>query len=350
VRQPKAWRRGDGGPWYTTIGGRKVWLAPASAGVREATEALARAVVTRGVAVEPRADLTVRDVVNLYLAHQQRAVAAGDLQRSSYEGCERFLLPFAVALGHLQALALTRPAAEDWIRGRADPHGNPSGRAWNDTTRARAAAMLSICFRWAEDAGHVARNPVRGLRGPTPLVREHILTREQADALIAAASPPLGRFLRALLLTGCRPGEVAGLTADRVDLGRGVWRVVDKIRGTTGVRHREVYLSTEAVELTREQLAFHPEGHVFRNSLGRPWECSAWGKAIKRYREALGYDGGAVAYAFRHLYCTSLLVAGVSVETAAVLMGHRDIKMVLRVYSKLKTRTDHLRDEARRAG
>jgi site-specific recombinase XerD len=51
----------------------------------------------------------------------------------------------------------------------------------------------------------------------------------------------------------------------------------------------------------------------------------------------------------RHLYITDALENGMSLATVAELVGHRDLKMVMQIYSHLSERADHLRDAARTA-
>src|SRR5580700_7245960 len=78
-----------------------------------------------------------------------------------------------------------------------------------------------------------------------------------------------------MTLTGCRPGEVAKVTAADCDLAAGIWVLAKhKTAKKTGTP-RVIYLPPEAVELTRELVAKHPEGPLFLNSRGQPWTRNA---------------------------------------------------------------------------
>jgi integrase len=189
------------------------------------------------------------------------------------------------------------------------------------------------------------------MRKPRPLRREGVITRDQAERLIAGAGDRQFKdLLRALLWTGCRPKEVATLTADRVDLKARTWRVLDKVRHKTGHDHRTVHLNDQAVELSRRLVAEHPEGPVFRNTRGNPWSRWAIGHRMIALRGRLGIGREGVAYAFRHLFATDLLEQGVPPATVAELLGHHSLDMVMRTYSHLGERTDHLRDAVNRRG
>lgn len=353
ARTPTVWRRsGEGGAWFTTVQGRKIRLAPATATKRQATEALGKVLARaaaeggRGAGLKAPPDPTVRDCVNLYLADRIEAARAGEVAARTPDHYRAFVAPFASDLGHLRAAELTPGAVEAWVRARAEPEANPSGRGWGETRRFLATAVIATCFRWCVRAGHLSRSPLDGLRGPRARVREAIPTAEDVRALLDAAAPALRDFLLALRLTGCRPGEAAGVTAADVDLDAGTWSVANKTGRKTGRPRRTIYLSPAALDLTRRLVERHPEGLLFRNSRGRAWTRMNWGKQIKRTRERVGLGPESVAYALRHLYCTDLAEAGVPIQTAAELMGHTDLKMIMSVYSKLRTRTDHLREAA----
>ena len=342
ARVPTPWRRkGEGGAWYSTVGGRKVRLAGPRATKAEAAAALARLLAERkqGRAV-PRHGLTVKDVANLYLADRMKASEAGAITAKRATAVRHALRDLCRKFGAVPAAGLSPAEVEAWLAATATGDTR-SGRPWGRAMQATTGAIVRTCFRWAARGRLLAPNPLEGLKVPGHPPRDADLTEADAAALIAACPGPLADFLRGLYLTGCRPSEAAGLTIDRVDLQAGTWRVLDKIRGKTGVEHRTVYLPEEAVELTRRLIEGRTEGHVFRNAYGDPWRPHAWGQAVRKHR-----GGKAVAYAFRHLYATRKLVAGVPVATVAALLGHRSSAMVERIYSKLDRQTDHLRDAA----
>lgn len=342
-RQPKPWRRrGVGGSWYSTIAGEKVWLAPTEATKTEAQNRLTAELAARqfGTTVR-RGSLLVRDVINLYLKDRLDAVERGDMEANSRLGTVRFLEPFERSFGKLAVPALKVGAAEAWVASRAN---------WNVTTRARATEMVKACFRWAKRAGHIEANPLEQMVGPKPRSREAILSREQFQKILEATTPEFRDYLLALLYSGCRPIEVFTLTADRVDLESGTWKVRDKIRGKTGVEFRTVYLNEPAIQLSKRWLELNPEGILFTNSIGNPWRRERIGHNMRRLAIRLGYGRECVAYSARHLFATDLLEKGVPPATVAELLGHRSLQMVMRIYNHLKKRTEHLRDAVKHAG
>lgn len=347
-RDPRPWRRTASGAWYSTVRGVKVWLAPASASRSEASAALARALVdARAGRAIRTSSLTLKDCCNLYAAERIRKREAGEVAPAGVDGAIRILKAFTRAHGSTLAMDATPVLLESWLLDTARGKGTASGKPWGPSTRHRAGRIIIHMLGWCVRAGHLERNPCARARLPTPRKREYLLPIDDAAKLIEAADPATREFLRALLYTGCRPGEVARLTADRVDVAGGTWSVVDKIRGKTGEVYRTVYLSDEALELSRRMLARHPSGYVFRTPRGAKWICETWSSRIKLARAKAGLDARLTAYSFRHLYVTRMLIAGVPVATVAQLVGHRGIVMVLSVYSKLGQATEHLRAAAR---
>src|SRR5262249_50661862 len=83
---------------------------------------------------------------------------------------------------------------------------------------------LITAFRWAVRAGLLTDNTLNGIRKPPCGSRgaKAVLTADEFKRLYKAASVAFKPFLRGLWLTGCRPGELARLTAADVDFENGV--------------------------------------------------------------------------------------------------------------------------------
>ena len=61
------------------------------------------------------------------------------------------------------------------------------------------------------------------------------------------------------------------------------------------------------------------------------------------HRLALQHGTMYPLYAFRHSYCTELLVLGEDAVTVAVLMRHKDTTMISRHYAHLTQHQEHLK-------
>ena len=150
--------------------------------------------------------------------------------------------------------------------------------------------------------------------------------------------------------TGCRPSEVARVTAADVNLDAGVWVLKKhKTAGKTG-RPRVVYLTPGMVDLTRELVARFPDGPLFRGPRGgRPFTRNGIRCRFRRLRAKLPHMAGVVSYSYRHTWATEALVNGVGIAQVAELMGHASTEMVSTTYGHLADKLGHLRDAARKA-
>jgi integrase len=189
------------------------------------------------------------------------------------------------------------------------------------------------------------------VRKPPPRARERFLTREERRRIFDhyPAGDCFRDFLFALEHTGCRPGEVSAVTADDVDPRTGAWVLGEhKTEHATG-QARVVILTPEMVALTRRLSERHPSGPLFRDAKGKAWNRNSIRCRFRRVRKKLNLGGDLVAYLYRHAVCTDLLESGTGIAQAAELLGHRGTEMVMRHYSKLRERRQHLREEITRA-
>jgi integrase len=287
-----------------------------------------------------------------------------------------------------QAIRVTKLAprhVRDWLRLHPDWKGSQRG----------AIVAVQRAFNWSARQGSLKLlglpSPLAGMEKPQQGRREQTISRQELATILAYASD--GNFkdlLTAAWETGARPQELFSVTAACFDEPGERW--VFPVRLSKGKRvQRVVHLATGTLEITRRLAREHPTGPLFRNGDGRPWcqssvKCrfqrlrDALGKArlkqfglmppkirrltraeradpesVRRHNEArkerarlihrLALEHGTMypLYAFRHSYCTELLVLGEDAVTVAVLMGHRDTTMISRHYAHLTQHQSHLR-------
>ena len=136
-----------------------------------------------------------------------------------------------------------------------------------ESTRADALGALSALCRVAVKGGLIASNPCVGIdrrRGQAADVAARALTRAEYEQLLEVLPPsgPYRRFVLAMLYTGCRLGEVAGLRVADVDWAERTIRVSRTaspgVRGelligpTKGRRTRSVPVVDQLVPILEE--------------------------------------------------------------------------------------------------
>jgi len=166
-----------------------------------------------------------------------------------------------------------------------------------------------------------------------------------------------------------------------------------------------VYLTDDAMQITKRLMVKHPTGPLFRNSNGRPWTNYAVSCAFDRAQIRLGKErmsrrGESIAdaeienfvmtlqktkrnkgktfkktdaelrceakrkltykrarelaqkcslYALGHSWATNALQRGLDALTVAILMGHDDPSTLAKVYQHLSHNPQHLLEQAKKA-
>jgi integrase len=146
--------------------------------------------------------------------------------------------------------------------------------------------------------------------------------------------------------TGARVQEVRLIRSEHFRPGAG--RVEIPPPEAKGKKRWRVIYLTEAAEATVSRLSgLHPDGPIFRNRRGNPWDAQNFNCRFCRLAKKLGTKYALTA--LRHSFATRLLEAGVDHVTVAALLGHVDATMLSRVYSHVGAKTDFLRDQLRKA-
>jgi integrase len=208
-----------------------------------------------------------------------------------------------------------------------------------------------------------------------PVKRLRALSREQTRRFLdATTGHRLEQLFRLNGETGCRIGELLGLTWDHVDLGAGrhgaIWierqmtrprnRVPNFEAPKTAAGLRPVYLTsraraaleaqrrTQEVERRRWQNDARQLEHglVFATKFGAPVHHSNVARAFKRLAKAAGLPDDATPHWLRHTAGTRMAERGVEVSTIAAVLGHADAGFTARTY--LHALHDRRREAAER--
>ena len=349
MRQPTPWFRAAKNAWFVEHGGRQCrlgrhpdgappprrtktgWNAPLE--IREAFHAL----MSGQPDPRPKAEnLPAVKVCDLFLDHSQKHHAPG-----TFAGYKFFLKSFCGRHGRQPAKAVVPFHVNSWL---------DSKPTWKGSRR-HAALAVKRAFAWADKQGLLSPSPLKGLEVEAGNRRTRVLTRDEQAAILAEIKDrPFREFVTALLATGCRPSEVARVTAADVNLDLGVWVLAThKTFKKTG-KPRVIYLTPEMLELTRRLMAEFPEGPLFRGPRGKkPYSRNGIRCRFKRLRAKLPHLPPFVCYNLRHTFATQALVNGVGVAQVAELLGHTSTEMVSSTYGHLAGEVAHLREAARRA-
>src|SRR5262249_22234364 len=157
--------------------------------------------------------------------------------------------------------------------------------AWGQSTQRGAITAVKRALNWATDEGLIPANPLKKVKKPPVKRRDKILTADEQKAVAAAPRDEAFRqFVLALASTGSRHGEIASVTAKQVDLDAGTWTYPRHKTVKKTNKPRVVFLTPAMVELSRQLILKHPDGPLFRNSRGGPWNRNSLRCRFRRLR------------------------------------------------------------------
>jgi integrase len=334
MRQAEPWKRRQGGAWYAWVKRKQVWLAPAGATKEAAWEALRAHQAGRRPSAAPIPTSTVAGLLAGFLGVQEAREREGQITRHTLDHYTALLGRAILDLGGLPVASLTPPVVLGWAK----------GRGWSSGRQRGAVQAMRAAIRWGLAGGLVASDPLAGIKLPPAPARTFDATKEVRERIKGAITDPAFlAFLVGCELSGCRPGEVAAVTAADFDPEAGTWKVRNKTRWATGEAHRLVFLPPALVEMCTGLAEANPTGPLFRNSRGRPWLRATWGRLMRETRRKLELSEGLVMHSLRAAFFTDGLSAGVSPAVMAELVGHSSLSM-FKHYSRLAQRRTTLRD------
>ncbi|MGN0149767.1 MAG: tyrosine-type recombinase/integrase [Clostridia bacterium] len=142
----------------------------------------------------------------------------------------------------------------------------------------------------------------------------------------------------ALLLTGCRVGELIALSWADIDLKRGYFWIRhtdyhgELLTPKTAESVRKLPISEALQRVFISQYRFGAvAGRVFKNTLDMPVKyrtlLDAWHRVLDRANLPL-----VGLHTLRHTYATNALRAGVDVKVLSKLLGHASVAVTLDIY------------------
>jgi integrase len=146
--------------------------------------------------------------------------------------------------------------------------------------------------------------------------REAFLPAPQRKALIEACPADLQRLVKAMLLTGARPGELANVNAQHFDRDQGTLA----LEGKTG--YRVVTLSSAAVafftDCIKDKIGNAP---LLATDFDQRWNKDLWKKPFKVAAAAAKLPSTAVMYSLRHTAISEMIAGGMDSFVVARLAG-----------------------------
>lgn len=199
------------------------------------------------------------------------------------------------------------------------------GQGWSQSYRASCVTAWRRFANWCVERELIASNPFLKVKRPPLGTRAKIPSLEQVEAILCASRGPARTILFCLAHTGARPFELRLAQADWYRPGLiEVPRSVSK-----GARRRVVLLPDDVDQIVR---GLASGGFIFKNHRGVPWTNNSLLLAMKRACKRAGVPHFP-PYSLRHAFATKM-VGKLDAVVTAKLLGHSDVSMVHKVYSR----------------
>lgn len=318
------WRAEDGGQKYHALGSIATYDDAAKA-AREWFEQC------QGGSTEV---VNVEEACKRYVT--DRRSEKGDATAKDAEGRFKRLV-YGNKFGRIKLSTLRTAHITDWRNAQVnrddedpdqddDPDADRRAKDSANRNLATLKAALNLAYRMGLVASTAQWDRVEAYKGVSKR-RDVSLTMTDRKKLIAAATPDLTTFLQAMLLTGCRPGELASCTVGDLDPA-GLLTVT----GKTG--RRTIPLSPKALTLLKSAAGRRDVDEPLLTRSGVAWTRFEWRDAFQEARKAAGLPETVVMYSLRHVAISEMLVSGMDPMTVSKIAG-TSIEMISRHYGHL---------------
>src|SRR6266849_4888748 len=192
----------------------------------------------------------------------------------------------------------------------------------------RDLAALRLILNLAIRKEYIAKNPVKEVQflneGPGHM---RIVSHEEQQNYMAAASPLLRDVATLIVETGMRPEEVFTIRRENVHLNLGYLFVPS---GKTHFARRNVPLTDATIHVLKQRTVDTESPFVFPRKGDHDKPLTTVRKAHHETLRAARIDPPFRLYDFRHTFGSRTAMAGVDLPTLKELMGHADISTTMR--------------------
>jgi integrase len=213
-------------------------------------------------------------------------------------------------------------------------------KAWRDglelgkASSNRTLTALKAALNLARRNKHAPASLAVELAAVTPYKnagkrRDLYLDIKQRRALLKAASGAARDLIEAVILTGCRAGELTSMTCEAFDART----KAASFTGKTG--SRTVPLSPSAVALFKRLAKDRAPGDLLLvRDDGQRWNHSDWDELVRDAAKAAKLPPGVCLYTLRHSWITTALQGGLATLDVARLVG-TSVMMIEKHYGHL---------------
>ena len=234
-----------------------------------------------------------------------------------------------------EVLGISRGELEMYVR-------HLEGRGYAAATVARRFGTVATFYKYAVIDGIIPANPAIAVTRPKVTwegQKRTVLHPLEFAALLAAArtSGPNDHALVCLLgMLGLRVSEACAtdITDLRYEAGYELLRVLGK-----GAKPADIPLPIPVLRAVRDVIDGRTAGPILRTRSGRRMDRAGASRALTRVARAAGISHPISPHGLRRTFCTTGLVAGISVRDMQYAMRHAEPRTTMR-YDMAKANLD----------
>lgn len=342
----KPWKRKSDGAYYTHLNGKRIYLSKDRKTAWEKFKRIQQA----GTAPS---SLTVRQLLDEYWKwlKANRAPETADRRalvlKSFGESIPKSLKAESIRPHHVQTWLNENAKVKVPKKIKGKMESVATGRDVSPTTIHGRITVIAAVFNWAKRMRYINDNPLAQMPKPTPHTRQEFVPADLWHRVLEVAHDDSFRdFLRVMLGTGCRVTEIVKFEAQHFD-GKAMILPITQSKGRK--RSRVVYLPDLALEIVRRLIKEYPEGKLFRNARGNPWDRNSVRCRFRGLKTKLDMPWLTATH-LRHSFAHYRLTQGQDALTVAKLMGHVDTRMLSTRYGHLDQNSDYMVGAANQIG
>ena len=198
----------------------------------------------------------------------------------------------------------------------------------NNTIR-RELGQLQAILNFGAELG--LRESIKLRKPPEDQHRTRVMSEQEEQAIFQQLDASLNRLCTFLLNTGARPSEALRMTWKDVDTAHNQVKLWSKKGKSQKWTERTIPLNANALTAIRFARKNSTQDHVFTMRNGEAW-TSHW-ELDKQWNRVVKQQVGITdlnPYDLRHTFATRLARSGAPVKVIADLLGHSDLRMVMR--------------------
>lgn len=235
---------------------------------------------------------------------------------------------------------------------------------YKHSTVQRYRSILYSIFEKAYVNDIIIKNPFKKVTAPKRLqnVEEESqdpFSQDEINAIMSNATGYMANFIKIMLSTGMRPGEIIALKWSDIDFIRKIINVTKTrlrspkknvvaldgpVKTNAGRRDVDLFPAAEQALMKQKELTGWHE-YIFLNPSKRPfYNHDVIGVNFKNLLLKSGVKV-RVMYNLRHTFASQLISNGADIVYVSKTLGHKDVSITLKIYTKFIKEEDAVRLE-----